>query len=381
MRIGIDVRYLSHGLLGGVHTYIAHFVPALIEQAAPHDVFLYADTKKPFELDSSPPHVITRYLPWKSPLSSVYNDLFIRRQLAADHLDVMHFPANYGFAPAGVRSVITVHDAMNILPIAEIVKGLTKGHARRTPRILAMTLYLHVCTRQAVRRAHLLLTVSGHAKREIVRYSGFDPEKIVPIPHAVAPGVRRVEDRAVLDDVRHRHNLARPFVLADALKNPGAVVHAWRYLPSHLRASHQIVFFCRRSDPLPIVREAVATGEAQLLVRPSFDDLIALYSAADAFLFPSWLEGFGIPILEAMSCGAPVIASDRGSIPEVAGDAAILVDAEDAEVLAKRITGVLVDPREAQRLRERGFTRASQFSWNTTARQILDSYELAVQVA
>jgi len=127
------------------------------------------------------------------------------------------------------------------------------------------------------------------------------------------------------------------------------------------------------------VHEAVARGEARLVVRPSRADLIALYSMAEAFVFPSWIEGFGIPVLEAMTCGAPVVASDRGAIPEVAGDAALLSDAEDAEGFARNLARVLGDAGEAGRLRARGYARAARFSWRATAQRILESYELALQ--
>src|SRR4051812_18945001 len=105
MRIGIDTRYLSHGLVGGVHTYVAQFVPALIEQADAHQIILYADTKCPFELTDLPAHVTVRQFAWRTPLSSIQHDLFMRRQMAADHLDVAHFPANYGFAPSSARTL------------------------------------------------------------------------------------------------------------------------------------------------------------------------------------------------------------------------------------------------------------------------------------
>ena len=375
MRIGVDVRYLSHGLVGGVHTYIAHFVHALIELASEHQIFLYADTKRQFELDSLPGHVTLRLLPYRNALSSFYHDLFMWRQLEKDRLDVVHFPANYGFGPSRAKTIITLHDAINILPLYEIIRGHPKN-----PRTIVMMAYLHYCSMAALRRASLLLTVSEHARREIVRYSKFDPQNVIPVPHAPTADFRRIEDPTALANVRQRFGITQSFVLADALKNPAVLVQAWQLLPESIRATRKIVFFSRRPDLLPVVQEAVARGDAQLLIRPSREDLIALYSMAEAFVFPSWIEGFGLPILEAMICGAPVIASDRGSIPEVAGEAALISDAEDPNMLAMHIERVLHEAGEAGRLRQLGFARAAQFSWKNTAQRILDTYQLALTV-
>ncbi len=374
MRIGIDVRYLSHGLVGGVHTYIAHFVPALIACAYDHQIVLYADTKRPFELNTIPPHVTVRYLPYRSPLSSLANDLLMRREIRRDQIEVMHFPANYGFAPRGTRTVITLHDAINILPLGEIVRG-----HRKDPRTLAMMSYLHLCSTAALRRADLVLTVSEHARREIARQGTIDIGRIVAIPHAPTPDLRRVTEPAILNAVRARYGLDRPFVLADGLKNPAVLIRAWHRLPTAIRASHRLVFFVRR-EPLAVVREAEAAGFAKILINPSRADLVALYSMAAAFAFPSWIEGFGIPLLEAMTCGAPVIASDRGAIPEVVGDAGLLADAEDDAAIADHIAHVLSDSARAQRMRERGWTRATQFSWEQTAQRMIECYN-AVEVA
>jgi glycosyltransferase involved in cell wall biosynthesis len=378
MRIGIDARYLSHGLLGGVRTYVASLVPALVELGDNHQIYLYADTKVPFELPELVDRVTLRVLPWRSGLSSVQHDLFMRRQMAQDELDVVHFPANYGFAPAGARKIVTLHDAMNLESIGSILRGLIRGSGQLAPRSAAMMAYLHYCTCLSLRGADLVLTDSEHARREILRYSGLPADKVVSVLPAPAPDTQAVDDPLRLADTRRRHGLDRPFVLADALKNPAALVEAWRLLPESLRSARQIVFFARRPELHPIVHEAVEAGQARLLLRPPHADLAALYSMAEAFVFPSWLEGFGMPVLEAMICGAPVIASDRGSIPEVAGDAALLADAEDPAALARHLSVVLGDPAQAARLRALGHARAAQFSWNMTARRILDIYQQVV---
>ncbi len=369
MRLGLDVRYLSHGLYGGIHTYLTNLLPPLLDLCRAHDVFLYADTKRPFELERLPPNAQVRLLPWRHPLSSVANDFALRRWMARDNLEVVHFPANYGFAPPGAATVLTVHDAINLMPLWEIVRGHPK-----TARTLALMTFLHLCTAAAVRRASLILTVSQHAAQEIARFGRVDWRRIRVAAHAPPPDLRRVQDEATLAAVRERHAIAGSFVLADALKNPAVLLRAWRRLTPGLRARYRIVFFSRQPSVPAAVGEAVRAGYACLLARPSRADLIALYSLADAFVFPSLLEGFGLPILEAMTCGAPVIASDRGAIPEVAARAALLVDAEDDQALAACLTRVLTDPAEAERLRQAGRARAAQFSWPRTARLVLDTY-------
>lgn len=372
MRIGIDVRYLSHGLVGGVHTYLQHCLPALLEQAGGHTVFLYADVKKPLEI-APPAGVVVRRLPYRGGLSSVWNDLLrLRAWMARDQLDVAHFPANYGFAPAGVRCVITLHDEINLLPWLELVRG-----HRRDPRTLVMMAYLHALTTAAVQRADVLLTVSEYARRRIAALSGFPPGRILAVPHAPPPDLRPVADPAARAEVRRRLRVPERFILADGIKNPDVIVRAWRRLPEAVRAGRRMVFYSRRPDPPAVVGQAVAEGTACLLIRPARQDLLALYSQAEAFVFPSWIEGFGLPILEAMACGAPVIASNRGAIPEVAGPAAVLIDADDDAALAGHLAPVLTEPGRAEQMRQAGFARAAAFSWPRSARATLAGYQQA----
>ncbi|MFQ3661912.1 MAG: glycosyltransferase family 1 protein [Chloroflexaceae bacterium] len=377
MRIGIDVRYLSHGLVGGVHTYVKQLVPALLKAAPEHEFVLYADTKAPFELRDVPANTRVRYLPYRNALSSIMSDFVrLRREMATDRVEVAHFPTNYGFGPRGAATVITLHDAINLMPLSHTLQS--KG-TLWDARARAMTIYLYCCSHLALRRADLVLTVSEHARREIAHYGHYDPGRIVAIHHGIEAGLRRVTDAAVLAEVRARYGLERQFILADGLKNPAVIVRAWQHLPQHLRDSHTIVFFSRR-EPLPVVREAEAAGHCRLLLNIPRADLVALYSMACAFVFPSWLEGFGIPIVEAMTCGAPVICADNSAMPEVAGGAALLCNAEDEHTLAAHLTRVLGNPNEAERLRALGYARARQFSWQRTAEQTIAAYHRAAGV-
>lgn len=380
LTLGIDVRYLSHGILGGVRNYVRYLTPEIIRLGAQHRIFLYADTKAPFELDAAslPPHVTLRLLPYRNALSSIHNDLFMRNAMARDGVQVAHFPANYGFGPRSAATTFTLHDALTIMPMST---GLFSKGSRMNARTFAMTAYLNVCSKATLRAARVMFAVSDYARDDILKYCAFDRERIISARYGAPPHMRPITDKAVLDAARSRLGISQRFILADALKNPGVIHRAWRRMPEALRASHKIVMFSRRRDPLPVVQQMVDEGMAHVLYRPSDTDLTALYNLADAFVFPSWIEGFGIPLLEAMSCGAPVIASDRGSIPEIAGGAALILDAEDDAALAGHLQAVLQQPDVAASLRARGFARAAEFTWSHAAERVLAGYHLAASLA
>ena len=318
LRIGIDVRYLSHRLVGGVHTYVARLVPEMFRAAAEESFVIYADAKAPLEL-VAPPGVAVRTLSWRHAGSSVWNDHQLARHMADDGVDVAFFPANYGFGPRGAASVVTVHDAINLLPLRHTL--VVTGH-KATLRTNVMTVYLHQATVRAVRRATRLVTMSDYSRRTIVEASPRQATDIDVVYHGAPPEVAlRAED---VTAAAAALGITTRYVLADGLKNPGVILRAAARLTDDLRRSLTFVFFARHADVLPVLQSAVAAGEARLLVRPSTETLAALYAGAALFAFPSWVEGFGIPLLEAMTYGAPIVASDRGAIPEVAGGAARL---------------------------------------------------------
>jgi hypothetical protein len=366
MRIGIDIRYLSHGLLGGVHTYLANLLPALFEAGSREQFILYADRKAPLEV-TPPCGVVVRTLPWRSALSTILNDWSLARRMAEDHVDVAFYPTNYGFGPPQAGTVVMVHDAINLLPLSDTLRSPGRSHGMRSD---AMTVYLHYMTTRAVARANVILTASEYSRTAIAAASGRPIEDIIAVPHGAAPIVPVMP--AELHEVLSRHALRSPYLLADGLKNPGVLLSAWERLEPAQRRGCALVFFARSADVLPVLHDAVARGFARLLVRPSLSDLAALYAGAAAFVFPSWLEGFGIPLLEAMSHGTPIVASDRGSIPEVVGDAALLVDAEDAAALASALARILTSDTESVRLRALGCARVAQFTWRRTAEMTLE---------
>jgi glycosyltransferase involved in cell wall biosynthesis len=371
MRIGFDVRYLSHGLTGGVRTYVYHLARWLPELAPDWQFFYYADAKAEIDLPApSLPNVTVRMLPWRSWLSSVMNDRRIAAWMRRDGVEVAHFPANHG--PVGTyRLVVTVHDALNLFPMREHLRGFGK-----TPRKVGMMLYLGHQTRQVLRDAHRVITVSEHARREIVATGRCNPERIVAIHEAADPRFGVTSDRTAAADMRARWQMGERTILADAIKNPGALVQAWQRLPEAQRNRTTLVFFSREPCPRPELAAALASdARLRFVPQPSIDDLILLMNAADVFAFPSFYEGFGLPLVEAMQCGLPIVASRRGSIPEVVGDAGLVFTLEDVGEFARHLERVLADADLRARLRAASVKRAADFSWEKAARGTLHVYQ------
>lgn len=373
MRIGLDIRYLSHGLTGGVRTYVEHLARHVPRQATGDTFVFYADTKAPLDLTDLSPNVTLRLLPWRSALSSLVNDTTIARAMARDRVDVAHFPANYG--PRGAYAlVVTVHDALNLFGLRAHLRGFS--HA---PRQIAMMLYLEWRMRRSLRDADALVTVSEHARHDIAARSGQALDRLTAIASAPDDAFVRASREAV-DDLRARLGLHARYLLADGIKNPAVLIDAFTNLSDALRGEVDLVFFSREPTPREPVREALRLPGVRFVPRPSTSDLAVLMTGALAFVFPSFFEGFGLPLVEAMRCGTPVVASTRGSIPEVVGEAGLLFDLDRPADLKGHLEHLIVSEDLRRTLTARSLERSTRFDWRTTARETLAVYREAARV-
>jgi glycosyltransferase involved in cell wall biosynthesis len=239
---------------------------------------------------------------------------------------------------------------------------------------------------QSLKSADLLLAISGHSRDEAIGALHLPPERVVNISSAIDAGFApRTVDEGSAAALRQRFGLTRPFLMytggIDPRKNIEGLIEAFARLPGATRERHQLAIVCHAGAPDRQRLAALAQRHGlrrDALVLTGFvpdDELVALYNLASAFVFPSLHEGFGLPALEAMACGVPVIGSDASSIPEVIGRADALFDPADPAAIAARIERVLTDEAWRAELRRHGLAQARLFSWEASAERALAGFE------
>jgi glycosyltransferase involved in cell wall biosynthesis len=287
----------------------------------------------------------------------------------ASRLDVIHFPA---FPPPLACSrpfIWTLHDATPWLyPDTMDLKG---------------RLYFRWIGGCAARNSRLLVTDSEDAKDKIRQALGLPDEKVRVVRLGVDASFRRIIDADLLAAVRARYGLPARFILIvgtrEPRKNLPALVQAYRRMCKANQTELGLVIVGRTGWNSGVADSSLRDGSEQIIVTGfvPHSDLIALYSLAEAFVLPSLYEGFGLPPLEAMACGCPVIVSDRGSLPEVVGDAAVLIDPESQDSMIEAIRLLENNRSLREELTKRGMERVKGFSWQIAASKTLDLYHEA----
>jgi glycosyltransferase involved in cell wall biosynthesis len=382
MRIGIDARFLTHPQKGGFKTYTENLIRALSQIDLENEYFLYLDRQPETTLKWSdcrnftykvlPGDSAVIGMPWREQVHLVF-------QSKRDKLDLLHSPCLSAPLFLSCPLVVTIHDVIWLFP-NKFSKGVTKP-AKRT----WMEWYYYFLPQFAARSAAVVLTVSQSAKQDIVKHLGTQDDRIVITPEAAGDLYRRIENPKIIEDVRLKYKLPCRYILAigsaDPRKNMRRLVQSYALLSTELQEKNFLVIvwtnllFAKEMSAL--VAELQLTTRVIFLQKIPDEDLVLLYNAARLFVFPSLYEGFGLPLLEAMASGTPVVAADNSSIPEVVGDAAVLVDAEKVEHIAREITHVLVNENFRDALIQKGFQRVQSFSWENCARLTLHGYEQA----
>src|SRR5437660_5600588 len=368
LHIAIDAHSVG-AQLGGNESYATNLIEALAEIDQVNSYTLYVTKQTAIDRFANrwPNFKIKRTLP-HTPLVRI--PLTLSHGLRRHPLDVLH--TQYTAPPFPTSPVVvTSHDLS--------FEHLPETFTRRSVAQLRFTV------RRTARKAARILTSSEFSRRDIVETYAINPDRVAVTPEAAPPHFAPVENETKLKEIRESYGIERDYILSlgsiQPRKNLVRLIEA---------------YFClrriRRDSKLP---QLVLAGKRGWLDNETFHaadregcgrgilftgyvperDLPALYSGAISFVYPSFFEGFGLPVVEAMQCGVPVLAGNQTSLPEVVGDAGLLFDPFDTKALIDALTRVIDDTELRRTLSEKGLRRAKHFSWRTTAQLTLGAYQ------
>lgn len=235
----------------------------------------------------------------------------------------------------------------------------------------------------AIERSDKIITISENTKKDLIEIFNLPAKKIEVIYCGVSPNFAPIEDKKIIRDILTRYNISQPYVLCVATslgknKNLETLIRSFKVLKDKHRVNHRLVIVGRKSEEYEILLRlaselgiddrVVFTGEVLE------DELICIYNGADVFVFPSLYEGFGLPPLEAMACGLPVVVANTSSLPEVVKDAGILVEPCDVEQIAESIYKIISDSEFKNNLIKKSLERAKAFSWEKCAKETIQVY-------
>ena len=368
MRVTIDARVIQDHF-PGIARYTFNLARALAD-ISPEDEFVLLYDPHALnarhnlaELQRCPN---VRLLPGSAPLFSLSEQWRIPRQLASLAPSVIHAP--YYLRPYAMPAPV-VFVAYDLIPL-------------RYPAYYSFRerLVFQAAMRLSLQTAQVIISTSRSTANDLQQLYKVHPERLVVVPGAADSGFVP-QSTAVVAALRSRRHLPDRYVLYLGSNKPHKnlirLVESWKQVPDQTPEVKLVV--AGHWDPRYVEAKerakALNLDEKVLFAGPIADaDLPALYSGAEVFVFPSLYEGFGLPVLEAMACGAPVVCSDTSSLPEVAGDAALMVDPSDVHALSAAITRVLADESLRWEMREKGLARAADFSWKRTAQEMLAVY-------
>jgi glycosyltransferase involved in cell wall biosynthesis len=381
MKIGINTYFYKFPASGSGQ-YLLHLLQALAEVdqentyilLGPQPVSEKIETQLRFPHIVAPvPGIARRNASIENLMWEQFTSLSAARKAGVDLLHVPYFaPPFFPRTP----SVITIHD---IIP-------LRLRQYRTDPKMKA---YLQLITR-AARKATLIITVSQHAKQDMLDALKLPAENIRVVYEAAGDEYRQISDPEVLLKVRARYGLHGPYILylggLDQRKNVPQLVRAFAQLYRQLGDPDLQLLIAGNPDkkngslfpdPRPVAAELGITGQI-IYHFIEEEDKPAIYSGASVFVFPSLYEGFGLTPLEAMSCGIPVVCSNRTSLPEVVGDAAISFDPDNLREMVQDLYSVLTNNELQADLRARSLKRATHFNWRKTALETIEIYQEAI---
>jgi len=383
MKIGIDARFLTHPQKGGFKTYTENLISAIAEVDADNSYFLYLDRPPNHHTKLPKQHNFEyRVIPGKIPIIGMptREQIYLPYFIAKDRLDLFHSPCLSAPLCLNRALSITIHDMFWFsYPYTE--------KSRFSLNRKLMNWYYYILPQLAARKSSLIITVSKASKDSIIRELGIPDEKIIVTYEGTNRIFRQIFNVEQIRRIRTKYNLTSDYIMGigstDPRKNISGLVQSYAHLPANLKTAYQLVIIWTNKDLSKVLMRQVEdlglNERVCFLSQVSDEDLVLLYNGASLFTYPTLGEGFGLPILEAMACGTPVVAANNSSVPEIAGDAAILFNSADTRDLIETISKVLNDGNLKSELSDKGLKRANEFSWERCAKETIHAYRSIVK--
>jgi glycosyltransferase involved in cell wall biosynthesis len=371
MRIAIDIRRMYEF---GLATYIRNVVRTLGRIDLTNEYYLVGAAQRFEQLGDLPGNF--HFLPLQNPETTFANYLEMQKVINAHEVDLIHVPHTF-WRPLITRVpyVITVHDLLDYMYRARTNNGMRR----------MMHSYF---TRQVMHHAARIFAVSNFTKRDVGRFFNVKPEKIEVVYNALDENFLRghstADEQAI---IRGRYQVDSPFLLyagrISPHKNVARIIEAFSALKGELAKEGaypdlKLIVIGDEVSKNPDIRRAVIRSGVQHDVRflgyVSIDVLRIFFDMAKVFVFPSLYEGFGLPPLEAMAHGTPVVASNVTALPEVVGNAALMVNPENVFEISRALLRVLTDQSLRERMKAAGLVQAQRFSWDASVRRMLQLY-------
>jgi glycosyltransferase involved in cell wall biosynthesis len=364
LRIAIDARKLHDY---GIGTYVRNVIRQLACQDRTSEYVLLCHPDDCRAVNALGENF--RAIPDRARPYSFREQISVPMDLRREGVQLFHAP-HYVLPPlVPCRSVVTIHDCIHLMFPQYLPNRLAWGYARAVMWA-------------ATHRSDRVLTVSESSKRDILRFFHIPPEKVDVIYNGIDERFWTAPPEELIVRVRERYQLTDPFLLyagnIKPHKNVERLIEAFHRLRDGGFPDLKLLIIGDQVSKYAALRRAVHRHHLHQHVRflgfvPT-EMLAVLYRLADVFVFPSLYEGFGLPPLEAMASGTPVVTSNVSSLPEVAGDAALLVDPRDPDAIAGAVRMVLTDRTLREDLRRRGLARARNFSWERSVARIRQIY-------
>ncbi len=406
MRIVIDMQGAQTGSrFRGIGRYTVALTKAIIRQRKEHEIILLlnalmpdtAQTTRQAFADDLPPGNI---LEWTAPGPVHASDpdnrgrealaqLLRESMIASLKPDLVCIASFFeGYADSAIASIRKLDQTTPVCAIAYDFIPLInpRQYLDHTP---AYASHYRAKVSQ-MRHADLLLAISESSRSEAIEQLGMAPDRVVNIAAACDPCFRPwPADQAAPEELPPAWGITRPFILytggADERKNLPRLIEAFARLPQDIRQHHQLLFAgklgpAQQAELLHVARRhGLRADELRFTGYVSDQELALAYSQCQLFVFPSWHEGFGLPPLEAMSCGAPAIAANTSSLPEVMGWDQALFDPFDVDAITRKILQVLTDPTFRDQLKAHALQQARRFSWDASAQQAINAMERLIR--